>query len=85
MNYMLNSTPQKCSVVPNKQPKGVQMYTKLQMGSSDNFLVHIVGPVVQIGNEFHTSIHSILLAFMATVANGAVRLSIDLQLISLSL
>jgi len=54
---------------------GVQMYNCIPMGSNGHFNVVCC---TTDRKQFHIIIHSRPFAFMETVANGAVRLSVDL-------
>jgi len=62
-------------VVVNK-PIGIQMYTI--MGSSNHYVAVYCATHRK---QFHIINHLCLFAFMATVANGAVRLFIGLRLV----
>jgi len=64
-------------VVANK-PIGVRMYTITGSTSSDHYVAVYCATHRK---QFHIINHFRLFAFMATLANGAVRLSIGLRLV----
>jgi len=66
-------------VVANK-PIGVQMYT-ITGWTSDDYVAYYYIYCATHRKQFHIINHLCPFAFMATVANGAVRLSIGLRLV----